>query len=93
MLSKDNKQNESLCVTMIEKLKPKPSLQALKWLIETKFKHENEDSKNLLLVELVEKLVDSKAKYCCHHCGFSSKVLYWLCPSCRQWDTIRPITV
>jgi lipopolysaccharide biosynthesis regulator YciM len=30
--------------------------------------------------------------YRCGVCGFSGNVLYWQCPSCRSWDTTRPVT-
>ncbi|MGC6633270.1 hypothetical protein, partial [Escherichia coli] len=23
--------------------------------------------------------------------GFTSHALYWHCPSCRSWDTVKPI--
>lgn len=29
--------------------------------------------------------------YRCSHCGFSSKSLFWLCPSCHHWETLKPI--
>jgi lipopolysaccharide assembly protein B len=30
--------------------------------------------------------------YRCGVCGFSGNALYWQCPSCRSWDTTRPVT-
>ncbi len=38
---------------------------------------------------------DEEAKrntFSCHSCGFSSRVMFWKCPSCGEWDTIKPIT-
>ena len=29
--------------------------------------------------------------YVCQHCGFSAKSLNWQCPSCRRWDSMRPL--
>jgi lipopolysaccharide biosynthesis regulator YciM len=29
--------------------------------------------------------------YRCVNCGFSGQQLHWLCPSCKQWETVRPI--
>ena len=29
--------------------------------------------------------------YQCNHCGYQSRNLYWLCPSCQNWDRTRPI--
>ena len=45
----------------------------------------------LLLKDPVEKLLKNKPLYRCVHCGFSSRQLYWQCPSCKRWAGIRPI--
>ena len=44
-----------------------------------------------LLRSLVEKQMAVKPIYRCEHCGFSSKVVFWHCPSCKQWGSISPI--
>jgi lipopolysaccharide biosynthesis regulator YciM len=31
--------------------------------------------------------------YNCSNCGYSAKNYIWQCPSCNQWDTIKPITI
>lgn len=31
-------------------------------------------------------------QYQCKQCGYTGAHLYWKCPSCKQWDTMRPIT-
>ncbi|MEM9172285.1 MAG: hypothetical protein AAGA84_06230 [Pseudomonadota bacterium] len=30
-------------------------------------------------------------RYRCYECGFSTRQLEWQCPSCRSWETLRPI--
>ncbi len=40
---------------------------------------------------LVDTLIESKATYACHRCGFSGNQLHWLCPSCKSWGTIKPL--
>jgi len=37
-------------------------------------------------------LAQSAARYRCRNCGFSGATLYWQCPSCKNWDSIRPIS-
>ncbi|PWI34977.1 lipopolysaccharide assembly protein LapB [Vibrio albus] len=32
-----------------------------------------------------------KPHYRCRNCGFSTHSLYWHCPSCKGWGTIKPI--
>jgi len=43
------------------------------------------------LHQALHKLAKRSAHYRCRDCGFSSATLYWQCPSCKSWDTIRPI--
>ena len=44
-----------------------------------------------LLQEMITGLLQKKPAYQCHHCGYESRTLYWLCPSCQKWDEIKPI--
>ncbi|MFP3013370.1 MAG: lipopolysaccharide assembly protein LapB [Arsenophonus sp. NC-QC1-MAG3] len=44
-----------------------------------------------LLYNMVGEQIRSKPDYCCRKCGFTTHSLYWYCPSCRSWDTIKPI--
>lgn len=44
-----------------------------------------------LLKMLVEEQIKVKPNYRCHGCGFSTRVIFWQCPSCRQWGSIKPI--
>ncbi len=37
-------------------------------------------------------LLANRSAYHCHHCGYQSDQLYWQCPGCKSWDTIRPNT-
>lgn len=40
--------------------------------------------------QILDALQNQRAAHQCTHCGYESRSLYWLCPSCQQWDTIRP---
>jgi len=44
-----------------------------------------------LLKSLVETQIAFKPSYRCLRCGFSSKIIFWQCPSCKQWASIKPI--
>lgn len=44
-----------------------------------------------LLQEMIDKLLRKKPAYRCNHCGYESKSLYWLCPSCQKWGRIKPL--
>lgn len=36
-------------------------------------------------------LLVNRPVYRCVSCGFGGQQLHWLCPSCKQWETVRPI--
>ncbi|PKH04307.1 lipopolysaccharide assembly protein LapB [Psychromonas sp. MB-3u-54] len=43
------------------------------------------------LQKLVSEQITLRPKYRCQKCGYSSKKLYWQCPSCKNWGRIKPI--
>ena len=43
-----------------------------------------------VLRHMVGEQVRSKPRYRCQKCGFTAHTLYWHCPSCRSWSTIKP---
>lgn len=45
-----------------------------------------------ILQNLMKKILTDKPDYQCSSCGFSGKSLHWLCPGCKQWSTILPIS-
>lgn len=74
-------------------LKSKPSLAGLKKLIEVQISTSSDETKQKLepLNNLANELVRKKPTYICSHCGFAGKRLHWQCPTCKQWNTIKPI--
>ena len=36
-----------------------------------------------LLKHLVEEQIKSKPSYRCRRCGFSARLIFWQCPSCK----------
>lgn len=45
----------------------------------------------LLLRDMVGEQIRTKPHYRCHKCGFTAHSLYWHCPSCRNWASVKPI--
>ena len=37
------------------------------------------------------KVMERRPTYRCVHCGFTPTLLFWQCPSCKQWTTIAPL--
>jgi len=88
-----NQGDKEAGVFITSNLRKSPSLRGLQALIELHVIHASDSAKDslLLLQELVDELLNSKPNYSCEHCGFESKQLYWQCPSCKNWSTLKPI--
>jgi len=76
-----------------EFLQQRPSLRGMDRLIEINIKHAKDAVKEKLhiLKSVTSHLLDDKPVYSCHVCGFNGKTLYWQCPGCKHWDTVKPI--
>ena len=42
------------------------------------------------LSTFLKTLQDKKNEYICSRCGYESHSIQWLCPSCRNWASMRP---
>lgn len=69
------------------------SLRGLSRLVDLYLLNSSGDTheKLMILQNFMKRLLAEKPVYRCSHCGFSSKTLYWLCPSCQHWNMIKPI--
>ena len=45
----------------------------------------------MALRDMVGEQIRSKPRYRCQKCGFTAFTMYWHCPSCRAWSTVKPI--
>jgi lipopolysaccharide assembly protein B len=77
-----------------EQLQKRPSIRAIYTLIELRFKDsQGEEARHLMLLrDIARQLLSKEAAYYCENCGFSAQTLYWLCPSCKHWDVIKPFS-
>lgn len=78
---------------MTKQLHKRSSVKGLHWLIELSLKHSHGESKQHLeiLYDLTQKLLKDRPVYECHICGFAGRTLHWQCPSCKAWNTVKPI--
>lgn len=63
--------------------------QLIQWHIDTSYGKVK--SKLQVLHNITIKLLKGKPVYRCRVCGFSGNLLHWLCPSCKQWNVVKPI--
>ena len=90
---KERDGKENAASFLVNHMYQQPSVRGLKHLIELhlgKVVGEVRDEL-LMLKSLVEQLIEKKPIYRCGQCGFSSRLLHWQCPSCREWAAVKPI--
>jgi len=78
---------------IITELRKRPSVRGLERLVDYHL-HSTEGSarENMtILRDLIKKLLTIKSLYKCQSCGFEGKTLHWHCPSCKRWNTVKPI--
>lgn len=46
----------------------------------------------ILLHKMVGERIKKSAAYRCTNCGYQIHKLIWNCPSCRHWETIKPLS-
>jgi Predicted N-acetylglucosaminyl transferase len=70
-----------------------PSLRGLTKLLELCLLQEAAclHTQLILVQEVIVKNLSKKPIYRCINCGFAGKNLYWQCPSCKRWSTVKPI--
>lgn len=76
-----------------EYLRYNPSIRGLQRLIELQLLQETGRNRDNLLIlkDITASMLKNKPIYRCNQCGFSAKSLHWLCPSCKTWNSVKPI--
>ncbi|NQD37395.1 lipopolysaccharide assembly protein LapB [Permianibacter sp. IMCC34836] len=79
---------------LITQLKLRPSLRELLKLVELHVQHAQGSTREslALLQDVLQRLVAKLPRYRCRRCGFQGKQLHWRCPSCKTWNSVRPVT-
>lgn len=73
-------------------LRKQPNIRGFSFLL-TLMSEQSQDIKLVLteINKLVQDYISTKALYQCNHCGFTSKKLYWFCPSCKHVESLVPL--
>ncbi|HHM05819.1 MAG TPA: lipopolysaccharide assembly protein LapB [Gammaproteobacteria bacterium] len=74
-------------------LRQQPSLRGLQHLLSLEqFDPAHNLGRTLSVAQnTLQRLFLEKAVYQCDQCGFMGKSLYWQCPGCKHWNSVRPI--
>ncbi|MEH6462948.1 MAG: lipopolysaccharide assembly protein LapB [Shewanella psychromarinicola] len=87
-------QHQSAETMMLDNLYHHPTMKGFQHLMQLHIKQaEDGQAKQSLsmLEQLVEQQIKFRPSYRCIACGFPSHGLYWHCPSCKQWGSIKRI--
>jgi lipopolysaccharide biosynthesis regulator YciM len=76
---------------LTDSLKRHPTIRGFSFLLQLLAK-QNNDIKDVLdqIDKLVTSYIATKPDFQCQQCGFTSHTIYWVCPSCKHWETIVP---
>ncbi|MCH8497617.1 MAG: lipopolysaccharide assembly protein LapB [Marinobacter sp.] len=75
-----------------EELEIRPSVKGLLRLVEMAgYEKGMTTDEGRLVARIGHLILANRPVYRCDNCGFSGQQLHWLCPSCKQWETIKPI--
>jgi len=47
---------------------------------------------NNQMEQRLQELAVQQLRYRCDECGFASRKLFWQCPGCQSWSSVKPIT-
>lgn len=85
--------DKAAALFVVETLRKKPSILGLSYLIEISldFTKGTAHDNLLILKEITDNLLKDKPVYQCDQCGFKSKTMYWNCPGCKSWSSVKPI--
>lgn len=73
---------------LVSALRARPSWSGAKLLLDQPLPV---DEFRAVLTELCERQLANRPRYRCNHCGLQPSLLFWQCPSCRQWGSVAPV--
>ena len=73
-------------------LESRPSVRGLLRLVELAgYERGMATGEGRLVSRIGQLILSNRPVYRCVNCGFSGQQLHWQCPSCKEWETVRPI--
>ena len=75
-------------------LKRRPTIRGFKHFVKMQM-IETETNSSIehldVIKELISEYLKLKHRYSCRTCGFNSSTHYWSCPSCHDWEQLKPV--
>ncbi|TRX56635.1 lipopolysaccharide assembly protein LapB [Thalassomonas sp. M1454] len=79
---------------LLSALNRRPTIKGFKHFIKMQLNEQDSDASSQsldVIKELVAAYLNIKPRYSCRNCGFNSTVHYWSCPSCHDWEQLKPV--
>ena len=78
---------------VVRELKARPTIRGIDRLIDYSLETATGEARDnlLLLKDTTARLIEDKSSYKCGNCGFTGRSLHWQCPSCKFWNSVKPI--
>ena len=92
IIARNKSQSEALSL-ISDKLSSHPTVIGVDHLINYIIpKSDGEIKKHLSTIkELTTRLLDKRSVYKCNICGYEAIHIHWHCPSCKKWNTVKPV--
>ncbi len=75
-------------------LKRRPTIRGFKHFVKLQLVSDSPEKQTESLdaiKELISAYINMRPRYSCRTCGFNSSTHYWSCPSCHDWETLKPV--
>lgn len=79
---------------LLSALKRRPTIRGFKHFIKLQLANSpsKAHSESLdVIKELISAYISMRPRYSCRTCGFNSSTHYWACPSCHDWEQLKPV--
>ncbi|WP_019027925.1 lipopolysaccharide assembly protein LapB [Colwellia piezophila] len=78
---------------MVSALKRRPTIRGFEHFVNMQMTQADDVSNASLdlIKELIGEYLKIKHRYSCRSCGFNSQIHYWSCPSCHEWEQLKPV--
>ena len=78
---------------IVEELKHRPTVRGIDRLLAYSLVGAQGEARESLslLKDVTTRLIEQKLNYMCGNCGFKGRSLHWHCPSCKTWNSVKPI--
>jgi len=85
--------DEAAMEYLTTELSSRPSVPGINRLLELIIRRVSDPVRGTLAVvrDAAAQMEQDRPVYRCTHCGFAARLLHWQCPSCKHWNTVKPV--